>query len=85
MSSAGGPSNSTRTIVLYMYNQMFNYNERISGIGYAATIAWMLAILTFAITAIQFFLGRRFVYYEALVAPTRRERRLMRKKMEALQ
>lgn len=84
VSSAGGPSNSTRTIVLYMYNQMFNYNERISGIGYAAAIAWMLAILTFAITAIQFLLGRRFVYYEALAAPTRGERRRAKKRMEAL-
>lgn len=62
-STAGGPSDSTRTIVLYMYNQMFNYNEAISGLGYAAAIAWMLALLTFLITAIQFAFGRRWVYY----------------------
>lgn len=72
--AAGGPDNSTRTVVLYMYNQMFNLNERISGIGYAAAIAWMLALLTFAITAIQFLIGRRFVHYEGL-APSRTPRR----------
>lgn len=63
--AAGGPSNSTRTIVLYMYNQMFNYNEKISGLGYAAAIAWMLTLLIFLITAIQFLLGGRFVHYES--------------------
>lgn len=62
--TAGGPSNSTRTIVLYMYNQMFNYNEALSGLGYAAAIAWMLALLTFVITAAQFLISRRWVYYE---------------------
>ena len=74
VSAAGGPDNSTRTVVLYMYNQMFNYNERISGLGYAAAIAWMLALVTFLVTAIQFLLGRRFVYYEGL-APSRARRR----------
>lgn len=63
--TAGGPADSTRTIVLYMYNQMFNYNEAISGLGYAAAIAWMLAILIFIVTVIQFLVGSRFVYYES--------------------
>jgi len=61
--TAGGPDNSTRTIVLYMYNQLFNYSEAKSGIGYAAAIAWMLALLTFVITAIQFLISRRLVFY----------------------
>lgn len=74
VAAAGGPDNSTRTIVLYMYNQMFNYNEQISGLGYAATIAWMLALLTFLVTAIQFLLGRRFVHYEG-AEPVRTGRR----------
>lgn len=69
--TAGGPSNSTRTIVLYMYNQMFNYDEPISGLGYAAAIAWMLAMLIFIVTAIQFVVGGRFVYTEAERAPRR--------------
>lgn len=59
----GGPKDSTRTIVLYLYNQMFQYSERISGLGYAATIAWMLAILIFIVTIIQWRLGRLWVFY----------------------
>jgi len=72
--TAGGPSNSTRTIVLYMYNQMFNYDEPISGLGYAAAIAWMLAMLIFIVTAIQFAVGGQFVHYETDRAPRRRRR-----------
>jgi len=63
VATAGGPDNSTRTIVLYLYNQMFNYNESISGLGYAAALAWTLALLTFAVTALQFLVGRRWVHY----------------------
>lgn len=62
--TAGGPSNSTRTIVLYMYNQMFNYSERVSGLGYAAALAWMLALVIFLITALQFAFSRRWVHYD---------------------
>lgn len=59
----GGPNDSTRTIVLYMYNQMFEYTERVSGIGYAATIAWMLAVLIFLVTVAQWKLSRWWVFY----------------------
>jgi multiple sugar transport system permease protein len=62
--AAGGPSNSTRTIVLYMYNQMFNYDERISGLGYAAALSWMLALLIFIVTAVQFAVSGRWVHAE---------------------
>lgn len=61
--SAGGPDNSTRTIVLYMYNQLFNLSEAKSGLGYAAAIAWMLALITFLISGFQFLIGRRAVFY----------------------
>lgn len=59
----GGPNDSTRTIVLYLYNQMFQYSERLSGIGYAATIAWMLAALIFLVTLVQWRLSRTWVFY----------------------
>jgi multiple sugar transport system permease protein len=59
----GGPKDSTRTVVLYLYNQMFQYSERISGLGYAATIAWTLAIVLFAITLLQWWLSKRWVFY----------------------
>lgn len=76
--SAGGPDNSTSTIVLYMYNQMFNNNEALSGLGYAAAIGWMLALLTFLVTAIQFLIGRRWVYYEGTARTVRSSRRAQR-------
>lgn len=58
----GGPGGSTRTIVLYLYNQMFEYSETYSGLGYAAVIAWVLALLIFAVTFIQWKLSKRWVY-----------------------
>lgn len=61
----GGPHDSTRTIVLYMYNQMFQYNERLSGLGYAATIGWLLAALIFVITLVQWWLSKRWVFYSS--------------------
>lgn len=62
----GGPNDSTRTIVLYLYNQMFEYSERVSGLGYAATIAWLLAFLIFAVTFIQWRFSKRWVFYMGL-------------------
>lgn len=58
----GGPQDSTRTIVLYLYNQLFDYNTRISGLGYAATIGWMLAIIIFIVTIIQWRAGSLWVF-----------------------
>ena len=78
VAGAGGPDNSTRTIVLYMYNQLFNLSEAKSGLGYAAALAWMLAFLTFLITAIQFAVGRRTIYYEAGQQSRGRSRRRAR-------
>lgn len=75
VATAGGPSNSTRTVVLYMFNQMFNYNESISGLGYAAALGWMLALFTFMITVLQFFVSRRWVHYDANAPTARRSRR----------
>lgn len=63
ISAAGGPDNSTRTIVLYLYNQLFTYTEKISGVGYGAVIAWMLALVIFAVTAVQLVVARWFVFY----------------------
>ena len=63
ISDAGGPDDSTRSIVLYLYNQMFQYSERVSGLGYAATIGWMLALLIFAVTLVELLVARRFVFY----------------------
>jgi len=56
----GAPANSTLFLVLYLYRKGFRFFE----MGYAATIAWALFILVLIMTAIQFKLSRRWVYYE---------------------
>jgi multiple sugar transport system permease protein len=63
ISDAGGPNDSTRTIVLYLYNQLFQYTEHVSGAGYGAVIAWVLAVIIFIVTAIQLVLSRWLVFY----------------------
>ncbi|MCB9418231.1 MAG: sugar ABC transporter permease [Ardenticatenaceae bacterium] len=46
----GGPGTSTTTIVLYLYNQGFrNFRQ-----GYASAIAWVLFLLIFGLTILQF-------------------------------
>ncbi len=59
----GGPGGSTRTIVLYLYEQTFLFSERISGLGYGATIGWILAALIFVVTMAQFRFARSTVFY----------------------
>ena len=59
----GGPGGSTRTIVLYLYEQTFLFSERISGLGYGATIGWMLAVLIFIVTMAQFRFARSTVFF----------------------
>lgn len=63
-SSAGmtGLLTSLRTIVLYLYQQMFDYSEAISGLGYAAVIGWALAILIFVVTLVQWIFSKKWVF-----------------------
>lgn len=56
----GGPGIATTTIVMYIYNQAFQYFQ----MGYAAAIAWVLFIIIFAITVLQVQLQKRWVHYE---------------------
>lgn len=46
----GAPEGSLNTMVLYLYNQAFRYNNY----GYAATIAYMLFLITVIFSAIVF-------------------------------
>ncbi len=56
----GGPLNSTLFYNLYLYNKAFDdFN-----MGYASALAWLLLIITLIITAIQFIVSKRWVYYE---------------------
>ena len=56
----GGPGDATRTIVLYIYEHGFRFFD----MGYASTIAISLFIIILILTAIQFRLSRRWVFYQ---------------------
>ncbi|PNR88262.1 sugar ABC transporter permease [Petrotoga sp. 9T1HF07.CasAA.8.2] len=49
MLTAGGPLNSTLSIVLYLYRQGFRFFK----LGYASSIAFMLFLMIFALTYMQ--------------------------------
>lgn len=59
----GGPENSALFVVMYLFKRAFG-----SGyfqMGYASAIAWVLFLIILVITAIQFKLADRWVYYES--------------------
>lgn len=56
----GGPEYSGATIVFYIFEHAFKYFN----MGYASAAAWLLGILIFIVTLIQFKLSRRWVYQE---------------------
>ena len=58
--AAAGPMNSLLFWVVYIYNQGFFYFQ----MGYASALAWLLFMILVALTLIQFWLARRWVYYE---------------------
>ncbi|MCC7372789.1 MAG: sugar ABC transporter permease [Chloroflexi bacterium] len=56
----GGPGDATNTIVMYIYNQAFQFFH----MGYAAAIAWVLFGIVFLVTLAQHQLQKRWVHYE---------------------
>jgi multiple sugar transport system permease protein len=56
----GGPANATLIYILYLFFKAFQDFE----MGYAASLAWVLFLVVVILTAIQFGLARRWVYYE---------------------
>ncbi len=56
----GGPGDATRTVVMYIYEQGF----RFFNMGYASTIALSLFIVLFGLTALQFAISRKWVFYQ---------------------
>lgn len=56
----GGPAGATRVPVEQIYRNAFTYFN----MGYASSIAWSLAIIIFAVTALQFRFQHRWVSYE---------------------
>jgi ABC-type sugar transport system permease subunit len=60
MNPPEGPNNSTITLVYYLYRSGFQNFEQ----GYASAIAWILFIVIFGLTLIQFQRQRRVSLYE---------------------
>ncbi len=56
----GGPADSSRFYVLYLYDNAFRYGK----MGYASALAWVLFVITFVLAMLVFRWSRRWVYYE---------------------
>lgn len=56
----GGPQNATLFVVLNIYRNAFQYYS----MGYASALAWELFVIIIGFTIAQFYLARRWVYYE---------------------
>lgn len=54
VTTQGGPSNATRVIVLYIYEQAFAFNR----MGYASALSVILALIIVGISLIQWYLSR---------------------------
>lgn len=61
IATGGGPAYESLFFVLYLFFNAFQFMN----MGYASAMAWVLLIIVLALTAIQFTLSRRWVYYEA--------------------
>lgn len=57
----GGPGSSTSTIVLFIYNQGFQFHQ----LGMASAAAWVLFVIILGITAVQFLGQKKWVHYDA--------------------
>lgn len=58
--TGGGPNNATLFYVLYLYRHAFEQFH----MGYAAALAWVLFIILFTFTLIQFKHSTKWVHYE---------------------
>lgn len=56
----GGPGSSTMTLVQFIYNQGFRYQQ----LGVASAAAWVLFVIILVVTAVQFIGQRKWVHYE---------------------
>jgi multiple sugar transport system permease protein len=58
--TAGGPGNSTSTLVMYLYRSGFLFHK----LGYASAIGVCLFLIILAVTGIVFLAQKRLVHYE---------------------
>ncbi len=61
IATQGGPAYSSLFFVLYLFFNAFKFMN----MGYASAMAWVLFVIVLALTAFQFRMSRRWVYYEA--------------------
>jgi multiple sugar transport system permease protein len=55
----GGPSDKTLFYTLYLYQRGFGAFQ----MGYASALAWLLLVIIAALTAVNFLLAKRWVFY----------------------
>ncbi len=55
----GGPAGSTKTLAYYVYERAFEDLE----LGYASAIAWIMFVMIFLLTAMNWRFGNRYVNY----------------------
>ena len=60
IATSGGPINATLFYVLWLYQHAFEFLR----MGYASTLGWVLLAIVMFFTAVNFLVGRRWVYYE---------------------
>jgi multiple sugar transport system permease protein len=58
--TGGGPGNTTTTLVLYLYEQGFQFYK----LGLASAVAWVLFVIILLITVIQFIGQKKWVNYD---------------------
>ena len=55
----GGPGDASRTVVMTLYEAAFKNQE----IGYASSIAVILFVVIMIVTAVQFGMSKKWVFY----------------------
>jgi multiple sugar transport system permease protein len=58
--TGGGPGDTTTTMVLYLYQQGFQFYK----LGLASAVAWILFVFIMAITVFQFIGQKKWVHYD---------------------
>jgi len=61
VATGGGPAYGSYFYVLHLFLNAFSYWKT----GYAAALAWLLFVFVLALTLIQFWVSKRWVYYES--------------------
>ncbi len=57
----GGPGESSNVMIWYLWENAFIFLQ----LGIAAAVAWIMFVVLMVLTGVQFWVGKRWVYYEA--------------------